>query len=367
MPQPINRPISREDARRVFGEVRETVSSGHLEYNVSCPFPHRKGQNNWKMYVNATTGAFHCADCGRSGSFWAEFTKDARRSTGRIAPQGWAPRIERVAPGPGSPQEVSPLVQRIQAQPIWEGEIHAPGGRLIPVDSLDSAHPAAKYLVGRGMDPAVYGAAPWRAMYCEDGFRFVGGAATTSGRLVVPFYRGGRLRGWTARLIDFVVERDHAGAPTVRQVWDGSRMRVVRRDEGGAWRDRDVPKYFHLPGMGVASMLYNADSASRFDTVWAFEGVLDAWSFGEDAVAYCGEFPSISQCRILSTWAAVRVGMDPEVDLQDPVKSNRFHKFVRLVASPDFVCTILAGGDPADLGRDETVRQILASPTHTAQ
>ena len=348
-----NRPVTLDDARRAFGEVRETTSSGHLEYNVSCPFPHRKGSRNFKMYVNAATGVFHCADCGRSGSFWAEFTKDARRSDGRISPGKWVSRVERVpevAPGACAP---SPLVQKILEQPVWAGDIHAPGERMVPLDAVDRSHPVAVYLEGRGLDPAIYGSqdGPWRAMYCERGFRFVGGAATTSGRLVIPFYRGGTLRGWTARLVDFVVERDDSGAAIARQVWDGARMKVVRRDADGAWKDREVPKYFHLPGMGVASMLYNADSAKGFATVWAFEGQLDAWAFGEDAVAYCGEFPSETQCRILSTWGCVRIGMDPEVDVNDPIKARRLSKVVGLISSPDLRYAVLHGGDPADLGR----------------
>ena len=348
----MDKPVSREDIRRVFPEVRETTSSGHLEYNVSCPFGHRKGSANFKMYVNAASGVFHCCDCGESGNFWTDFVTDARRGDGRIAAGKWASKIVRAE----TPElEIrSPLLCKLDRMPLWANGVRAPGQRLLPLKGLGPRHPATVYMRReRRLDPDVFGDpdGPWKACYCEDGIDVVGGQCTTSGRIIIPFYSGSVLRGWTARKIEF------RKGESEKIVWNGEDYSSIRREESGAWPDRGVPKYFHMPAMNKSTFLYNMDQAQGYDTVWAFEGPLDVWAFGGDAVCYNGEFPSAIQCRLLSLWTSVRWGMDPEVDLSDKLKSKRHKKVLEQLQADDTKWRVLSGGDPADLGREEVERQ----------
>lgn len=345
-------PVSRAAVRKVFPEARETTSSGHLEYNVHCPYPHRKGAANFKMYINAASGVFHCCDCGQTGFFWDEWTTEARKSNGRIQVGRW---ISKVVRDDSVLEEVeSKVIRALRRMPVWKDGIHAPGRILVPLAGLDDEHPAKIYMVReRRLDPEVFGnpEGPWKACYCEEGLNLMGGRLTLSGRIIIPYSTGGVLRGWTARKIEF------RRSAQKKVTWDGTKYEIVTRDENGAWPDRYIPKYFHLPSMNKSTFLYNSDQAREFSTVWAFEGPLDVWAFGPDAVCYNGEFPSSIQCRILSTWESVRWGMDPEVDLTDTNKARRHKKVLESIELEDVKWRVLSGGDPADLGREEVERQ----------
>lgn len=348
----MSRPVHLSDVRKVFKEARETTCSGHMEFNVNCPFPHRKGRANFKMYINGPTGVYHCCDCGASGSFWDEFTGASRRANGRILAGKWDSKVVRDTTE--FEEVISPTLQKIQEMPIWRDGIHAPGRTLTPLAELPDSHPAVVYMRReRRLDPAIFGdpCGPWKACYCEDGISLMRGTLTTSGRIVIPFIGNGRMKGWTTRKIEF------RKGPNEKITWDGTEFKVVARDSSGAWPDRSVPKYFHLPSMNKSTFLYNTDQAALSPTVWVFEGPLDVWAFGPDAVCFNGEFPSAIQCRILSGWDAVRWGMDPEVDLTDSVKAKRHHRVLRDIEVEDIKWRVLQGGDPADLGREEVIRQ----------
>lgn len=347
--------LSYSEVRRVFPEARITTSSGHTEYNAHCPFGHRKGPENYKLYINAHTGTYYCQDCHSTGSAWKRWfspTLNMRRRRGVI----------RVVPN----QHSSGGRSYIDHVKKWRDGVPAPGD-ITPVGELQPDHPARQYLRSRG-----YGETPvttldnarngFPAYYCSKGFfNFKRLEMTTTGRIIFPVTRNGLLVGWTSRMIDFT---DEGG--DLRRVWTGSRYRDVLRDEHGKWRDSATPKYFALPGFSKSMHLYNFDAAKEFDTVAMMEGPLDVWRFGLDSVGYMQEVPSEHQCRMaVATWKSIIWIRDNGVDTESP----RYKSAIQVLSEAEEFVTfeIRGASDPGNSTRLDMLKQMVESMDHKNQ
>jgi hypothetical protein len=149
-------------------------------------------------------------------------------------------------------------------------------GLMVLIKDLAPSHPARKYLEGRGYD------AQWLSdvmdvRLCLEHFdRFY----MAAGRIIIPVYMEGELVGWQAR---------HVGDP----------------------RDKEVPKYWSMPGWKKTQCLYNFDNAKKHEHVVVCEGPTDVWSVGDDAVALFGKTASTTQLDLITRhWKKVFICLD---------------------------------------------------------
>jgi DNA polymerase I-like protein with 3'-5' exonuclease and polymerase domains len=156
------------------------------------------------------------------------------------------------------------------------------------------------------------------------------GYAMARDRIVVPFYQRGQLVGWQAR---FVGERN--------------------------WRTCHVPKYYTMPGLAKASLLYNLDQASQSPVVVVCEGVTDVWRVGPQAVALLGHDPSPNQMSLLvSVWGRGRVVLLLDGDAATSTNCYAAELRRRLPGGVVVAVTLPADVDPGDLSRQEVWARI---------
>ncbi|GIW89730.1 MAG: hypothetical protein KatS3mg109_0162 [Pirellulaceae bacterium] len=152
-------------------------------------------------------------------------------------------------------------------------------GKCIPLTQLSPGHPAVDYLIGRGIDPhkAAHVAG---ALYVEQGYYW----ASMSNRLLIPFYRGTTLIGWTARQLE---------------------------DDGSG------KKYLNSSG-SMLNYLYGLKGAVSGDVCVIVEGPLDQWSVGRPAVALLtkslgyGKAVKLRQALLASEVKLIVVLLDPK-------------------------------------------------------
>lgn len=142
-------------------------------------------------------------------------------------------------------------------------------GTVVPLQQLDTWHPAYRFIRDKGFDPA------------EIGTWFNVGLCVTpppdlqmvDGRLIMPVYADGQLVGWQARCVgDF------------------------------DWRAVGWPKYYNLPGFAKSTVLYNGHNAQRYHLRVVVEGATKVWRFGGGpAVGTFGSSLSPAQATLLAT------------------------------------------------------------------
>lgn len=141
-------------------------------------------------------------------------------------------------------------------------------GTVVPLAQLPPDHPAVWHFVGeRGypMEVLTYYQVGYCTEYDPDWYpdpQSKHKMRWAQGRVILPIYQEGVLRGWQARA-------------------------VLPGDTG--------PKYLSCPGMQKRNILYNEDSAKLWPFVVVVEGVTDAWRVGPPAVATLGKVPSAPQ------------------------------------------------------------------------
>jgi hypothetical protein len=315
--------------RRKFGDnkVRKTKGRNGLEFRVCCPFPHGPDgpDRKYKLYINPERfgGVYNCYSCGKAGklnSLIGEF----KNMPVNIAPTRDEPLPDNVE-GPGY---------------------------TIPVDELDSAHPAIVYLERTRKRPfdkhelsRDYG-----VRYCLKGRSF-GGAAKgfwydTSNTLIFPVWMQGRLVGWQSRLL---YDPDKAHCDDAACACMG-----FPKDADGEWIR--PPKYWTNPGLPKGRVLFNFDNARKFKHVVVTEGVFDAMSVGLPGVATFGKGVTDNQIRMLKTyWDTVILLLDPGDADKETAKivSAMMMSVVEVVP-----VNLKIYKDAGDTPRDELWRQI---------
>ena len=142
-------------------------------------------------------------------------------------------------------------------------------GRQVGIGDLWGNHPCRLYLDDRGFDVALL-ASKLHVNYCLEASADYGLAQS---RIIIPVCMGGQLKGWQARYV---------GEPD----------------------DKNVPKYFNMPGMKKSELLYNYDTARQYPFVLLCEGVTDVWKAGPASVAMFGKTLSAMQKALIGTaWA----------------------------------------------------------------
>lgn len=342
-------PLTLQQVKRKWREAR-SKDSAESAFMVNCWFYHRHGGKG-KMEICAEDGkklgVYHCHDCGKSGNVYYEFPEwfDPLSET---HPELFVAR-ETVAP------EEAPHIRR--GGPEWAPGIPAPGETL-PLKSLVDDHPAIQYLFRRGFNLSeIKDYDPTREIfYCTKGHMSMAeGKGSTTGRLVFPIYMLGQLRGWQARMIDYVLNEDEVSGEKV--VWNGFSWQKFKKIDG-VWQDKYVPKYYTCPGMKRASVLYGFDMADIYREVSVVEGPLDYHRTGPNCVGVLGNkgIPSFEQMNMLKThWERVFMLRDPGVDRNEP----KFQKLlVDLTPVPVFDLCLANGKDPGATPRGSTWAQI---------
>jgi hypothetical protein len=197
-------------------------------------------------------------------------------------------------------------------------EITLPG-KCVPLNELGDSHPATKYVVGRRFSPK-YLFEAWGVQFCTEH-----PSDLIRNRLVIPFYWEGKLVGWQTRAI------------------------VPHAD----------PKYYTMPGLQKANMLFNGDRARLFKLGVIVEGVFDAFRVGTAAVALLGTSVSMIQRRLIHAyWGNGGICIMLDSDAVD-----KMEKATNLFTPSAFKLGVFSvelpqGKDPADMSRNGVWKEI---------
>ena len=157
---------------------------------------------------------------------------------------------------------------------------------LIPINLLDSNHPAVQYLVNRGFSDIELLATEYQFCYClkspwKKRFTDSGGnwhTVTPENRLIIPNVQQGVWQGWMARYIGNIPKDPTTQKPVIQ-------------------------KYLNAPGYSFGSSVYRLEDACRFtDGSFAIicEGALSAIACGAAGVATFGMYPKPMQEELLA-------------------------------------------------------------------
>lgn len=187
-----------------------------------------------------------------------------------------------------------------------------PGYRNISRGDSQLARAARRYLSKRGFDIKKLSEAGWG--YCVEGDYW--------GYIIIPFYMGGRLVYFNARLF--------AG-------------------DGPKYNNPNIEDF----GLGKSMLIYNLDSLGMYKTVYIVESAMNARTIGDNAIATGGKAVSGWQRNVIikSPVEKVIIGLDDDA-IEDAVKlALKFHehKKVKIMQFPQ-------GKDINDLGRKKSLR-----------
>lgn len=200
-------------------------------------------------------------------------------------------------------------------------EVDLPG-QCQPLAELPDSHPALRYIATREretpFDPRAL-AAEWGLSFCYDHPNHL-----VKGRIIVPFYRNGKLVGWQAR----VIGEHHI-------------------------------KYYTMPGLNKRAMFYNGDRARHRKLVVVVEGVFDAFSVGPCAVALLGKSMTYHQRQMLiGGWgdgaAAIMLDGEAVEDIKRTTELFSPNNFKRGV----FPVYLPKNADPGKLSRETNWKYI---------
>jgi len=196
-------------------------------------------------------------------------------------------------------------------------------GPCTPLTELAATHKCRGYLESRGFCPDTL-TKKFGLSFCrESKYSYVGG------RLIIPVYDRGKLKGWQAR---YVGELD----------WKGSKRKSL------------PPKYFSCPNSDFRSKcIYNFDEMCKWQTGVIVEGPTDTWRFGSMSGCIFGNTMTTIQKRRFLTVFRTRSA----VLLLDPEEFNS-KATVKLIGEltqkmPGRFCAVKLpeGTDPGSLGR----------------
>lgn len=205
---------------------------------------------------------------------------------------------------------LEPQVERVERKPIYlpEGYVN------IAMGNSTLSNIMRKYVIKRGFDVGEVSLKGWG--YCNKGDYF--------GYLILPFYTGGKLTYFNGRLVV------------------GS---------GPKYRNPQIEEF----GIGKSLILYNADALAIYDEVYLLEGIFNADTLGDNAIATGGKNISDYQISLINKSPIKRiiVVLDPDAAINSIKVGLKmaFHKEVKLV--------IWDGDkDVNDLGRKRSLKKV---------
>ena len=265
-----------------------------------CPYCGREQ----KMGINLTTYRTNCFRCGEHPSP-AQLIMDIENF------ETYNELINFLKHGDFTELEFKEeKVELAQPQPIYLPE----GFRLISQGNSTIAKSMQRYITKRGFD--IQSLSKHGVGYCTKGDYF--------GYLILPFYSEGSLTYYNARLVF-----------------------------GNGPRYNNPPK--SLTGLGKEFIIFNVDSLQLYNTIYICEGVFNALTMGERAIATMGKSISRYQLNFLIKSPAKRfiILLDPDAKdkaLNLALKLVNFKK-VKVVYLPE-------GKDCNDIGRKEVMKLI---------
>lgn len=295
---------------RKYGKIRRGKGQNGPEIIINCPFCKHK----FKVYINVIHGMFHCFRCGEAGSInrLIEYT-------------------------PQKAHVETPVFQALPTDVVMPGT-------LVELTSLDSDHPALKYIRNRNFNITelndVYG-----VRYCAEGQVFAERYDTTN-TLIFPMWMNNKLIGWQSRLLynpDELTDDDCAA------------MGMIQDEDGDYVKP---PKYWTSPGFEKGRVLFNNDWARHSDVVVVCEGTFDAMAVGKCAVATLGKGVTDMQARLIEAyWQVVILLLDPG-DADDEMAALR-SRFWRLL--PSVQVGLVGYKDAGEAPRIDIWKQIIAA------
>ena len=209
---------------------------------------------------------------------------------------------------------IEPAIKRIESS-----EVKLPEGytNLLFGNSLLATR-ARRYIKSRKFDPDDVALKGWG--YCNKG--------PYLGYIIIPFYTGNKLVYFNAR----------------RYLGNGPK-----------YNNPSIEEF----GIGKSLIVYNLDALAMYDEIYLTEGVFNADTIGDEAIASGGKKISHYQISAIIKSPVKKINMllDPDA-IQDSIRiamDMSFHKKIRLVMWE-------GDEDVNDLGREETLRRVNEVP-----
>lgn len=197
-------------------------------------------------------------------------------------------------------------------------------GQLRAINQMPLGLDACQYLLQRGYDLDEL-ANTFNVTYCLEADSCYPRAR---GRIIIPIYTAGELKGWQARYV---------GIPP----------------------SKDVPKYVSMTGMKKTRLLYNMDVARKYPYVVLCEGPTDVWRFGPEAVALFGKSISNYQLGVITQlWKKVYIALDGDAPEEAQIIYDELSNKVEEKVVVNFPPKV----DPGDLPR-ATLRDMVFNPS----
>jgi DNA primase len=205
---------------------------------------------------------------------------------------------------------LEPVVERVERKEVKlpEGYINIAMGKSIMAKNIRA------YVYARGFDLNEVALKGWG--YCTEG-KYLG-------YLILPFYTAGELTYYNGRRVCGL---------------------------GPKYQNPQIEEF----GIGKSLILYNADALAMYEEVYILEGVLNAETLGDNALATGGKEISDYQISLInkSPIKRVVVVLDPDA-FDNAIRIGlqlTFHKEVKLV-------TWDGDDDVNDIGKEETMKRI---------
>lgn len=287
------------------GRHIERVSNSGEYYCVNCPFC---ADDRHRLWINHRYGSDFENNRRKYTYLAVCYNEDClKKSDGRFE------QLEMLVFGGGRPIFKKIAIKAPTAQCVHKAV--TPPGDICSLIGLPEFHPAIKYLVGRGFDPAQLDR-DFQVGVCT--YVPDSQCRIMLNRLYIPIVFHNGLVGWQGRVVN----------------------------------DAATPKYYNCPGTSKSRMLYNFDRASQQPYVVVVEGVPSVWRIGAPAVCTFGKTMSLwQQTTLATTWAGRPVVLmldhDARVEMEHAAQLLKDRDVdVRMVYLPD-------SRDPADYALDE--------------
>lgn len=208
--------------------------------------------------------------------------------------------------------------EKVELREYKEG-FHLPEGfRLLTQGKSQLAKSARSYVKSRGFNVKEMSAKGWG--YCS-------GNEVMFGYLIMPFYNHGKLVYYNAR--NFLSNGPKYNNPNIDDT-----------------------------GVGKSSIWYNQDAMFMYKQIYITEGLINAETMGNRAMASGGKFVSAYQINDLIKSPVERVVIILDPDAVDRAVSLALsiigHKKVKVIVLPE-------GEDPNSYGKSKTLKQVYGS------
>lgn len=339
---------------RRYGSVRRAVEKHGLHFYIPCPAcTRRHGASESKkkhLSINMDaldgSGNTHKCFCNKCGEKYDLVYLMGKNATSSL------PTLEKAAPSHGFPGVKGVFSTDAKSFTEADKSIISPGS-CVPLSTLSAEHVAIKYLRHRKYDIAEL-ERQWLAAWCTHGLEM-----GTTNRIIFYGRMFGSIKGWQARLVDYMDSEGTRWIWTPNNEWKFSSTLQQRTSDEDPEK---TPKYLSAPGMFRSSVVLNLDTAVAKSvrlgfgrTIVLCEGMLDAARIGEMAVPLLGKSISEEQARI------VKAHVDRVVIMLDPDAADKVDDIKRSLSGITTCSAVVHGyKDPGDAPVEEVWKHIFS-------